>query len=262
MIYGLWASATGIMTSNYRQDVISNNIANAETVGFKRDFVNMQQRRMAAQELPGSGRYSDPLYANMGGGTLVMPTVTDRAPGVPEPGNNLDAAIANPNGYFAVETDKGKFLTRDGQFMVDNQGVLRLANSTNAMVLDQNLKPIHLDPNAAQNGADTDINQLGQIVQSYNTGDSVVVATLAVKQGADQMTKHEGTLFGVPGDMSEVADVQDPEVRGGFFERSNADGTTELTELMKTQRLMEANANMLRYQDQTLARLMTDVGKV
>ena len=38
MIYGLYLSATGVLTNSYRQDVIANNLANAETVGFKRNF--------------------------------------------------------------------------------------------------------------------------------------------------------------------------------------------------------------------------------
>ena len=46
-----------------------------------------------------------------------------------------------------------------------------------------------------------------------------------------------------------------------FIERSNVDPTTELTELMKTQRLLEANAQMIRYQDQTLGKLI-EVGKI
>ncbi len=51
-------------------------------------------------------------------------------------------------------------------------------------------------------------------------------------------------------------------VRSQSLERSNADSTTELAALMDAQRQLEANANMIRYQDQTLARLVNDVGKI
>jgi flagellar basal body rod protein FlgG len=47
-----------------------------------------------------------------------------------------------------------------------------------------------------------------------------------------------------------------------FVERANVDPATELTRLMETQRLLEANANMIRYQDQTLGRLVNDVGRI
>ncbi len=51
MIYGLYLSASGVLTNLYRQDVIANNIANSETVGFKKDLTILQQRPTAAQEL-------------------------------------------------------------------------------------------------------------------------------------------------------------------------------------------------------------------
>ena len=51
-------------------------------------------------------------------------------------------------------------------------------------------------------------------------------------------------------------------VRGEFIERSNVDPTTEMAELMDAQRQLEANANMIRYQDQTLQLLCNDVGKI
>jgi flagellar basal-body rod protein FlgG len=51
-------------------------------------------------------------------------------------------------------------------------------------------------------------------------------------------------------------------VRSGFVERANVDPSTELVQLMETQRMLEANANMIRYQDQTLSRLVNDVGRI
>jgi flagellar basal-body rod protein FlgG len=53
-----------------------------------------------------------------------------------------------------------------------------------------------------------------------------------------------------------------PEIRSGMLERSNVDPATELTALMDTQRQLEANANMIRYQDQSLGRLVNEVGKI
>ena len=67
MLYGLYLSATGVMTNAYRQDVIANNIANAETPGFKRDLALFQQRLTEAQERRGgSTNWSDPLLEKLG----------------------------------------------------------------------------------------------------------------------------------------------------------------------------------------------------
>jgi flagellar basal body rod protein FlgG len=51
-------------------------------------------------------------------------------------------------------------------------------------------------------------------------------------------------------------------LRSQFVERSNVDPTLELTQLMDAQRQLEANANMIRYQDQTMGKLVNEVGKI
>ena len=64
MIYGLYLSATGVLSNSYRQDVIANNLANAETVGFKKDLALFQERQTEAQYRGLSARnHSNPLLA-------------------------------------------------------------------------------------------------------------------------------------------------------------------------------------------------------
>src|SRR3954465_15002016 len=93
MIYGLYLSATGVMASSYRQDVIANNLANSETVGFKRHLASFQQRPTESQA-QGRPDLSDEMLDHIGGGFLVSPTQVDVSQGEMETtGNNLDAAI-------------------------------------------------------------------------------------------------------------------------------------------------------------------------
>src|SRR3954454_7131920 len=88
MIYGLYLSATGVMANAHRQDVIANNLANSETVGFKRDVTSFQERLTEAQAQRGP---TNPLLENIGGGLLVHPTAIDFTQGELETtGNNLD----------------------------------------------------------------------------------------------------------------------------------------------------------------------------
>jgi flagellar basal body rod protein FlgG len=76
-----------------------------------------------------------------------------------------------------------------------------------------------------------------------------------------RLTKHGGTLLDYPqADKLQLSSTV--QVRGGFVERSNVDPAVELSQLMNAQRELEANANMIRYQDQTLSRLVNDVAKV
>jgi len=130
MLYGLYLSATGVITSAYRQDLIANNMANSETVGFKRDLATFQQRPAADQENPLSAQFGSSLLDKIGGGILASPTQIDTSQGTIEPdGNNMDAAIMG-SGYFQVATADGQTrLTRDGRFKIDQSSRLALSNS-------------------------------------------------------------------------------------------------------------------------------------
>jgi flagellar basal-body rod protein FlgF len=253
MIYGLYLSATGVLTNSYRQDVISNNLANAETVGYKKNVALFQQRLTEAQAQRNPNRSSD-LLENIGGGLLCAPTQIDTAQGELEnTGNKLDVAVTG-DGYFGVQDAKGGIkLTRNGSFQLDRQGRLILSNTGN-LVLDPDRKPITLDPTQRSL---IEIGSDGQITVADKQ-----VAKLGVFSVPDpqQLTKQGGTLLGYS-DPNKIT-TSKATVVGGALERANVDPATELTALMDAQRQLEANANMIRYQDSTLNRLVNDVGKV
>ena len=104
MIYGLYLSATGVLANSYRQDVIANNLANAETVGFKRDLATFVERPNASDptaQLSGS----DPL-ASLSGGMWARPTHVDPAQAsMKSTGNSTDVAIEG-KGYFLVQPQR------------------------------------------------------------------------------------------------------------------------------------------------------------
>jgi flagellar basal-body rod protein FlgF len=253
MIYGLYLSATGVLTSSHRQDVIANNLANAQTVGFKRNLALMQQRRTEAQS-GGGFEKSDPMLESMGGGLLLAPTSVDRSEGALEMTNsNLDVAIYGP-GFFTVQDGNETRLTRNGQFMTDRNGTLILSDGSGHQVLDADGKQIQLkDVPAAQVSIDKDgtISANGEIVDRLGLVDVPDEA---------QLTQRGGTLMSYP-NMGQLTPATGT-LQSGFVEQSNVDPTTELTQLIDAQRQLEANANMIHMQDQTLAEAVTDVGKI
>jgi flagellar basal body rod protein FlgG len=268
MIYGLYLSATGVQTSAHRQDTIANNLANAETVGFKKDLSLFRQRLTEAQERrisPGSRRPygpafpaapTNPLLEPIGGGHDFHPTLIDTAQGELEPtGSPLDLAIEG-GGYFAVVDSAGDTrLTRNGQFAVDAQGNLTLANAKGEKVLDVQRRPIRLEGGAA----DVYVGKDGTITQRGRP-----VARVGLFDAADRrrLVKHGGTLLSFGDQQLTPVPAGASAIHGGFVERANVDPATELAALMDTQRQLEANANMIRYQDQTLAKLVNEVGKI
>ena len=254
MLYGLYLSAAGVMTNSYRQDVIANNLANSETVGFKKDLATFRQRDPASKELPGRAGSSNPLLDRIGGGTLADPTLVDTSQGDFEPTDNpLDAAINGP-GYFMV-SDRGQpRLTRNGQFLLRRDGSLCLSGGANQPVLDAAGHGITLDGTLRNQ---TTIGQDGTISQA-----GVPVARLGVVDVPNpaHLKSEGGTLFSTP-DIGAVR-PSDSVLQGGFVERANVDPASEMAALMDAQRQLEANANMIHYQDSTLDKLVNSVGKI
>ncbi len=130
MLSGLYISAAGLQAQDMRQAVIANNLANAQTNGFKRDLVSMQARLQAPREDVQMMKYLVPTFGNQGGGVNAMGVGMDlaQAPLV-ETTNQTDVAIEG-RGFFTVKGDKEgeKSLTRDGQFLINTDGALVTAN--------------------------------------------------------------------------------------------------------------------------------------
>ena len=258
MNYGMYLSATGVLTNSYRQDVIANNLANAETVGFKRNLALFHERlaeSIAARQSGGSdSQHFDPLYDLMTGGLLASPTSVDTRQGELEhTGNTLDVAIQG-SGYFVVQHGNAKHLTRDGRFMLDRAGNLILANSAGDRVLDVRGNPITIDPSLSPH---LNITEDGQISARGVTLGQIGLFDVP---RPDQLVKRGRTLLSYP-NPSEFKPGRGT-LRSQFVERSNVDPTLELTQLMDAQRQLEANANMIRYQDQTMGKLVNEVGKI
>jgi flagellar basal-body rod protein FlgG len=254
MNYGLYLSATGVLANTYRQDVIANNLANSETVGFKRHLATFQERPVESQ-FDGRPDLSNPMLDNIGGGFLVSPTQIDSTQGEFEStGNSLDAAIFG-KGFFAVQSKGKTQLTRAGSFMLNKDGELIMSNAQGQRVLGQDGQPIALPGVAA---SQLRVEQDGQIT---NNGKPVAQLGLFDVPDPSQLVKDGQSTFDYP-NLQNAMKPADAQVHGGFVERSNVDPTTELTQLMECQRQLEANANMIRYQDSSLSKLVNEVGKI
>jgi flagellar basal-body rod protein FlgF len=250
MIYGLYLSATGIMTSTYQQDVVSNNLANSETTGFKRDVTAFRQRLTAMQASRRPGDWSDASLEGLGGGMFVQPNHIDFSQGgIEQTGVPLDVALQG-NGFFGVDDNGKTRLTRDGRFQLDRSGTLMVTGGQ--AVLDQSGRPIKLAPDSP-----VTIDKSGGVVQ-----DGQVVATLGVFDVPDRakLTKQGNGLFAYPnpGQIGPGAAT----LRSEYLESSNVEPTNEMAALMETQRQLEANANMIHTQDSTLQLLVNNVGKI
>jgi flagellar basal body rod protein FlgG len=257
MNYGLYLSASGVLTNTYRQDVFANNLANVETVGFKRDVPTIRQRDAEAIEKNFGSELRKQMLDKLGGGVWAGTQRTDFAPAPMRPGQDNDAALTAPDTFFAVETrgangQTGVALTRDGRFSVDAEGYLVTASG--GRVLNASDDPILLEPEPFEIGADGSVQQRGQRVDQIQIT-AVTDTRLLQKAGGNRYTWDAAAA-------DPRKEAPSATVRPRFIEASGVDPVIALTELMEATKAITANANMIRYHDQMLERAVNTLGRV
>jgi len=256
--YGLYISASGVMSNMYRQDVFSNNLANVQTIAYKPDVPAMTQRDPETIEAGLSGDLSNELLEQLGGGVFAGPQRINFTPGTLQAtGNALDAALSDKHSFFVVDhTDPGtgsvaSFLTRDGRFTTDTQG--RLLTRGGAVVQGDGGGAITIPP-----GGELNITEDGTILRN-----GVAVGRLRVAQvnEPDKLEKRGQNRFAIPRGVS-LRDVDNPKVRGGFVEGSGVDAISALMNIVNATKAATGNARMIQYHAQLLDRAVNTLGRV
>jgi flagellar basal-body rod protein FlgF len=246
--YGLYLSAEGAHAQTVRMETLANNLANIDTVAFKRDQALFQARLAEAMEQgiddPGSGSIND-----LGGGVAVLGTVTDYSQAALKMTKAATDFAINGGGFFVVQRGNQQLLTRAGNFQVDIAG--QLINADGLPVISDLNAPIVLDPEApwmatpdggfAQNG---DVYNMA-MVRPRSLGDLVKVGDNLYRPLAPPIP----------------IEPENRQVKQGFLESSNVSPTGEMVELIETSRAIEANIAMIRNQDELLNDLISQVLK-
>lgn len=251
MQYGMYVSAAGALANSYRQDVIANNLANVETVSFKRDLALLQARQT---ESAASGRHRNTtaMLEGIGGGTFALPVHTDYSPaGLERTGGDYDLGLDGV-GFFMVSDKSGVQYTRDGRFMTDTSN--RLVTVEGELpLLDVDGKEIKINPDAS----DFVVSANGMISQDGN-----ILGRIAVVDFADKSLLHKSGSGLYTSDNNGAHEFIDAVVRQGFLESSGVDSISELVNMMRAQRSFQLNASMLQLQDQTLGMAVSKLGSI
>lgn len=229
MNIGLYRTVAAMRTNEQRVEVISSNLANAETTGFKR----MLHVAHGAQGWAMDGAHEQ----------VVTGTRLDMNQGVLQrTGEDLDLAL-DGEGFFVVDGPDGEFLTRQGQFQLTETGVL--VSREGQQVQWRGQRGV-LDPS----GGAIKVDDRGNVSQG-----SLRVGTLRIIDvlGADAVEPNDTGSYRLrPG--AEVVD-SDAIVNQGFVERANVHTVDELVELIAAQRAFESAAQAFRTIDQSYRRL-------
>lgn len=259
MNYGLYLSASGLLSATYRQDVATNNLANVNTTGFKVHIPTVRQRADVRSE-DGLGYLdSNALLEKLGGGVQMAPTAIDFSQGDLKASRNaLDVAIEG-DGFFLLSSGRSGDtesvqLSRDGRFTLAADG--RLVSSTTGMsVLSTGNNPIRVDPR----GGDVRIDLDGTVSQG-----GVDIARIQVADVPDRsaLIKIGDNLYETDAVTIENRFETGAAVRQGYTEASGVNEISAISAIRSASGDASSNAEMIRNHDRIMDLAISRLGRV
>ena len=258
MLRGLYTAHTGLRSEQNRMDIMTNNLANASTVGFKKEGSTSQSfDSVLAFKLKdasvGLGKAEHIGHNNLG--VKIGENYTDYTQGSFRITNNAFDLALSGEGFFALEfTNKAgetstKY-TRAGNFTLTSEGYL--VNNDGDYVLDENSQRIQLDP---LHGAD--ITSDGRISQDGN-----VIARLQIVDFEDyDYLKRYGETYFEPVEGAQIIDSA-AQVNSGMLEMSNVQVVTEMVNMISITRQYESNQKIMQTYDRSLEIAVNQLGKI
>ncbi len=257
-IQTLYTAATGMEALETKLDVVANNLANINTVSFKRDRANFEDLFYRQVRLPGAldaNQAPTSTGIEIGLGTRVSSTQTDFDQGsFQQTGNQLDLAIEG-DGFFAVQdpAGAGQLYTRAGNLGINANNQLVLGSASDGKLLDPSVT-IPSDATAIVISTD------GQVqVQQPGTPELSTIGTIQLNTfiNPDGLEKLGDNLYRQTG-ASGTAQLNTPgtegtgTIRQGSLEASNVEPVQELIDLITTQRAFELNSQVVQAGDQVM----------
>ena len=257
MMRSLWTAKTGMEAQQFQLDVVSHNLANVSTNGYKRSHAVFEDLMYQTLRQPGANSTEQTqLPTGLQVGLGVRPVATSRMylqGSLQQTSNAFDMAVMG-NGFFQVNMPDGTTAyTRDGAFQVDAQG--QLVTSEGYLVTPQ----ITIPPNALKTSVGSDgtvsVTLPGQSAEQ-KVG-QLLMANFINPPGLDARGKNLFTetpasgqpTTGVPG-LAGLGTIQQ-----GFLETSNVNVVEELVQMIQTQRAYELNSKAIQTSDQMLQKL-------
>ncbi len=258
MLKGLYTAYTGMLNEQHRMDVMTNNLANANTNGFKKEGATSQSfDSVLAYKIKDTSEAGN-LPKRIGNMTLGVKTgenyVDYSEGGIKETGNTLDMALSG-NGFFTVEYtnkagDTSTKYTRDGNFTMNAQGYL--VTQDGDFVLGSGGRRIRL--NTAE---DVSIDRDGNI---YQAGASVGTLQITDFEDYNYLERYGENYFEAVEGAEEID--SEAEVHAGYLEMSNISVVTEMVNMITIQRQYEANQKLITTYDSTLENAVNQTGRV
>lgn len=277
MLRGYYTAASGMKTQQRRQDTLSNNIANAQTPGFKQDqamtrsFPELLVKRMGDETIKTRTNKQLSLSNQVGPlttGVYVHETLVDQTQGsMQETGMTTDIALINGNLpdaegglFFTVQNAAGEErYTRNGNFTVDGEGYL--TTNQGYYVLNDAGEPIFTDGQTFEVTSDGVMQVEGaeiplQINYTANTNDLI-----KDDENLFALTEEDGEIVGEMNNARGVAGVTFS-TQQGYLETSNVDEAQSMVDMMQAYRLFESNQQVVKAYDKSMEIAVNQIGRL
>ena len=258
MVRSLWTAATGMVAQQFQIDTISNNLANVNTTGYKKnrvDFEDLLYQHQVLAGTPATAVSEIPTGVNVGVG--VRPAASQKIfemGSLQATGHKLDLAVSNSVGFFKIQMPDGTFgYTRDGSFKIDSK---RQVLTSNGYLMEPNL--ILPEDGILET---LTISEQGEVNITLGGDDK---PTLIGQIELYRFVNPAG-LKAVGKNLFQVSPASGPEIPGtpglegfgglmqGFLEMSNVNLANEMVQMIVAQRAYESNSKAIQTSDSMLA---------
>jgi flagellar basal-body rod protein FlgG len=275
---GLYISATGMTAQQWRLDAVSNNLANVDLNGYKRDeavhkaFPEMLMRRFdddGVYLMPFGSMDTAPIVGKIGMGVEQNEYYTSFSQGaLKETANPFDLALED-KGFFTVQTPQGERYTRNGAFVLGKEGYLEtpdgypVLGEKGPIQVKQNNFTIDAQGRVwvneeFQNDPHRLISMEENTWKKTTLLDSLKVVNFEqprylAKQGNSRWADTENS-----GPAQVIPEAQRPKIRQGFVEGSNVNPVTEMVQMIEINRAYENNSKMIQTHDAIMGKLINE----
>jgi flagellar basal-body rod protein FlgF len=259
MIRGLYTAVTGLITGEAKQSVVTNNLANANTTGFKSENLSIKKFDdvlIQNYDKIVNGKNTRNTIGSLSMGSEIDDLNTYFTQGVLQKTDKATDFAIEGSGFFTVQRDNGidnkNYYTRSGDFHVDRQGYL--VTDSGDKVLGKNrmtnkIEPIFVGDGKLQVDKYGNINVNDKNIYKFNTVDFQDYKSM--KKVGDNL--FEGTNPIENGNIT---------VRQNALEKSNVNITNEMVNMMTVMRSFESNQKVIQAIDETLGKAVNEVGTV
>ncbi len=255
MLRLLWNSQSSMAAQQEKLDAISNNIANANTNGYKKldaNFKDLVYETLDRKGYPVTPRTTGKTVLQNGTGVRVGEWTRDTTQGqLMQSSLSTDLAI-DGSGYFeVVQADNSKAYTRAGNFLTDASGTIVDDKGNRLSIVDgqgNNINKLNGPYKFDKNNFHVDVNGVVSITQG-NTSMSVGKIKISNAIGDNSMISIGDSLF-TPKPGSTMVQSKDYSVMQGYLEQSNVDIATEMSEMLVTQRAFQLSSTTLKTADE------------